>query len=181
MIKTVRYKSNREIKGEIRDLLISAFPENERPPEDMFFANVDKNIENELYGYYENNQFIGFSFLTLYKDICYIFFLAVKKEVRNKGYGTEIIKIIKEQNKDKVILLCHEEVDDKYLDNNLRIKRRDFYIKNGFVYNGYKTREFDVIFETRYFGNHPVPFEDYQAIYVLGFSKFAKKYLEKVD
>lgn len=176
----VRYKLNPHIKKDISDLLIEAFPESERPPVDIFFGNVNRNKENELYGYYERDKFIGFSYLTLYKDICYLFFLAVKKEERNKGFGTKILDLIKKEHKDKVILLCNEEVDDKYLDNDLRIKRRDFYIKNGFVYNGYKTNEFGVIFETRYFGNHPVPFEDYSEIYVLGFSEYARKYLKKV-
>ena len=180
-MEIVRYKDKPIIKDDIKSLLLDAFPENERPPEDIFFMNVDRNKENELYGYYEKDRFIGFSYLTTFKDICYLFFLAVKKEERNKGYGSIILDYVKKENKDKVLLLCHEEVDDKYPDNDLRIKRRDFYIKNGFVYNGYKTNEFGVIFETRYLGLHKVPFEDYASIYELGFSKYARKHLKKVN
>lgn len=180
-MEVVRYKDSPSIKKDIVLLLKEAFPSNERPPVSIFFTNVENRKENELFGYFVDGKFIGFSYLSYYKDICYIFFLAVKKEERNKGYGTKILDLIKKDNKDYVLLLCHEEVDEKYDDYESRVKRRDFYIKNSFADNGYKTNEFGVIFETRFYGSHPVPFEDYRELYGLGFSEYAKKHIFKVS
>ena len=176
------YKSLREhpeIKNDISPLYLSAFPMQERPPLDYFYYAVENKKENELYAYYIEDKFIGFSYLTFYKDICYIFFLAVLEKERNKGYGSEILSLIKENNKDKVILLCYEEVDEKYPDYLLRKKRKDFYISNGFKNNTLKTIENGIIFETGYIGRHKVQYEDYQKIFVLGFGKGSERYLKK--
>ena len=174
-----RYKEDKNVKKDISRLLVSAFPRNERPPVNMFFDNVDKRKENELFAYYDNSNYIGFTFLTFYKDIVYIFFLAVEEKQRNKGYGHKIINSIKETYPDKVLLLCYEEVDPKYIDFELRIKRRNFYLSLGFNDNGYKTNEFGVVFHTAYLGKHKVPFEDYKNIFALGFGNFAKSFISK--
>ena len=177
-MESINYKNNRKIKKDIKELYLSAFPKEERPPAWIFFKNALRDNQN-LYGYYENGEFIGFSQLTLYKDICYLFFLAVSQNKRHQGYGSKILNLIKEENKDKVILLCYEEVDDKYIDNELRIKRKHFYTKNGFRYNELKTNEFGVIFETCYYGSHFVNYEDYVEIFVQGFGEFARKYIKR--
>ena len=179
-MNAINFKENQEIKKDIRKLYLSAFPKEERPPAWIFFNNALKDNQ-DLYGYYDNDEFIGFAQLTIYKDICYLFFLAVSPNKRNQGYGSKIIENIKDNNKDKVILLCYEEVDDKYLDNSLRIKRRNFYRKNGFKDNVIKTNEFGVIFETGYYGSHKVSYEDYVEIFVQGFGEFARKYIKRAD
>lgn len=179
-MKSVNYKDNKAVKNDITPLFLSAFPEDERPPVKYFFSSARKN-SNNLYAYYDdNNEFIGFSYLSSYKDIIYVFFLAIQDEKRNRGLGSEILSKIKEENKGKVILLCYEEVDPKYNDNEMRIKRRNFYRRNGFEDNGVKTNEFGVVFETGYYGPHKVSFEDYVEIFVMGFSEYARKYIKEV-
>lgn len=180
MMYSLNYKNNPQIKNDIKKLYLSAFPKEERPPAWIFFKNALKDNQ-DLYGYYDENEFIGFAQLTTYKDICYLFFLAVSKEKRDQGYGSKIIEDIKQSNNDKVILLCYEEVDTKYEDYEQRVKRRNFYRKNGFLDNKVKTNEFGVIFETGYFGTHSVTYEDYVEIFVQGFGEFARKYIKRAD
>ncbi|MCR5184549.1 MAG: GNAT family N-acetyltransferase [Bacilli bacterium] len=179
-MKEITYSTHPEIKEDISPLYLSSFPASERPPLRYFYQGLEKNKENELYAYYDDDVFIGFSYLTSYKDIIYIFFLAVKESLRNKGYGSKILTIIKDNNPDKVILLCYEEVDTKYKDYLSRKKRKDFYIKNGFKKNGLKTDEYGVIFETAYIGKHPVSFQDYEQIFIVGFGKGREKHLKEV-
>ena len=179
-MKSLNYKDNPQIKSDIRKLFLSAFPKDERPPAWVFFKNALKDTQN-LYGYYENNEFIGFAQLTTYQDICYLFFVAVSPEKRNQGYGSKIIDDVKRNNNDKVILLCYEEVDKKYKDHEQRVKRREFYRKNGFLDNSVKTNEFGVVFETGYCGSHKVTYEEYVEIFVQGFGEFARKYIKRAD
>jgi ribosomal protein S18 acetylase RimI-like enzyme len=178
MLVKVLFNNESNIKKDVTNLLVTAFPKKERPPVDYFFMSL-KRKENTLIAYYEKDIFIGFSYITIYKDICYIFFLAVKKEYRQKGYGTEIIEYLKEAYQDKVLLLCYEEVDQKYDDYNNRLKREDFYKKRGFKDNNLKTNEYGAIFQTAYIGKRKVSFLEYQEIFKLGFGKGSEKYLKE--
>ena len=180
----IDYRKNTKIRDDIEPLFCSACPSNERPGPELYFSNFLENNNALLWGFYENNAFIGFASFVLYKDICYIFFLAVNDDKRNKGYGTKILSIIKEEFKEYVLLLCYEEVNEKYIDNENRKRREQFYLRNGFINNDLKTYEFGVIFQTVYIGNHKVDFDDYMNIFKIGFQlndeKFLKNNLKEV-
>ena len=74
MLEKVLFNEESNIKEDVANLLVSAFPKYERPPVDIFFHNLSINKENtRLLAFYIENNFIGFASLVLYKDICYIF------------------------------------------------------------------------------------------------------------
>ena len=179
-MEIINYLDKQEIRKEIEPLFLSAFPEDERPPADYYFKSF-LNTDNQLLGFYDNNKFIGFISTVNYDDICYIFFLAVIEKERNKGYGSKMLSEMKNMFQDKVILLCYEEVDKKYQDYEKRLKRADFYKKNGFVDNELTTNEFGVIFQTVYYGKHKVSFTDYQNIFSKGFGEWSLKHLKKCE
>ena len=126
MVITKSYKTDKSIRKDIEPLFISAFPREERPPVDYFFSSFDNNEINNLYGFYDKDTFIGFSSVIIHRDICYIFFLAVKDEYRNKGYGSEILNELKKLYKRYILLLCYEYVGEQYPDYENR-KRREQY------------------------------------------------------
>lgn len=164
LMKFVNYKTNQNIKKDIEPLYISSFPEEERPPAEMFFETV--KLENDqLFGFYNKSEFVGFANIITYKDIAYLFFLAVSPEKRNQGYGSKILSILKEMYKDKVLTLCYEEIDDSYPDIELRKRRKNFYYRNGFKDNKMKTCEYGVNYETCYIGSHKASFLDYLELY----------------
>ena len=75
-MKFINYKENHDIRGDIESLYVSAFPSEERPPVEMFFETV--KLENDqLFGFYNKSEFVGFANIITYKDIAYLFFLAV--------------------------------------------------------------------------------------------------------
>lgn len=174
------YKDYPKIRKDIQSLYISAFPRVERPPVNMFFTEAKKD-DNELLAFYDNDSFIGFTNLLFYKDLCYMFFLAVSPEYRNKGYGGKIIQEAFKEYPDKTFVLCYEELDDKYPDNDLRIRRSKFYQRNGFINNNLKTCEYGVIYETVYHGHRQVPFEDYLGLMIHCYGPLAKKYIKKAS
>ena len=176
----INYKDNPKIRKEIQHLYITAFPRVERPPVNMFFDNA-KKANNDLYAIYEDDKFIGFTDLLFYKDLCYLFFLAVTPENRNKGYGSQIIKEVFELHKDKTFILCYDEVDEQYSDNSLRIRRKNFYLRNGFKDNQLKTCEYGVRYDTCYHGDHLVSFEDYLGLFVHCYGPQAKAIVKKAS
>lgn len=173
----INYLDNREIERDIRPLFESAFPEDERPPADIYFSSFIGQNNKVLLGFYEKNEFIGFTSLIIYKDICYIFFLAVPELKRNQGWGGKILNYVKEKYKEYNVLLCYEEVDRKYDNYDERVKREQFYLHNGFKINPLKTYEFGVIFQTAVIGNRIITFEDYKGIFESGFGVWALKHL----
>ena len=180
MLNKIIYSNQENIKKDVGDLLVEAFPEDERPPVDIFFKNHIINKEHtRLIAYYDNNTFIGFTSLVFYKDICYLFFLAVSPTLRHQGYGSQILEMIKKDYQDYTILLAFEEVDSKY-DNYLERKnRKAFYLNHGFKDNGFKSNEWGVIFETVYIGNRKVSFIEYIEIFKIGFNVNPDKYLKE--
>ena len=95
-MQKVYLKQNPNIKDDIANLYLSAFPEDERPPLSWFFKMIHFYKKNEVVGYYDNNEFIGFVYLVFYRNIVYTAFLAVTEAKRNQGYGTKILNDIRD-------------------------------------------------------------------------------------
>lgn len=178
-MKVISFKTDNTIRKDIEPLFTSAFPKEERPEADYYFASFNKPI-NELYGFYDNDEFVGFTSVTLYKDICYIFFLAVQDDKRGQGYGSQILNELKRIYAQYVLLLCYELVDPSYKDYEYRKKREQFYLHNGFRKNPLITNEFGVIFQTAVIGDRDVTIEEYKQIFKNGFGEFALDYLSEV-
>ena len=178
MLEEIVYQNQRNIKKDVTTLLVEAFPINERPPVNYFFANF-KRKENILLAYYEKDNFIGFASLTLFEDVAYLFFLAVSPTYRHQGYGGQILEMIKKQYQDYVILLCYEEVNPHYPNYLERKKREKFYLKHQFKNNDFISDEWGVRFQSAYFGKHQVSFETYREIFKIGFGEQALIYLKK--
>ena len=99
---------------------------------------------------------------------------------RNRGYGSKILNDIKEKYQDKTILLCYEEVDEKYEDFLDRKNREKFYSRNGFINNELKTQEGEVVYQSAIIGNRKVTFEEYKILFDLCYGKGAnEKYLKE--
>lgn len=175
------YLENKEIEKDVKPLFESAFPIEERPPADVFFSSFNDQNNKVLLGFYDEKAFIGFTSLIIYKDICYIFFLAVSTSKRNKGWGSKILAYIKEKYEKYNILLCYEEVDEQYPNYQERVKREQFYFNNGFKKNPLKTNEFGVVFQTASIGSRIINFDDYKGIFESGFGSWALEYLKQVS
>ena len=178
MLRKILYQNQEEIKKDVANLLLEAFPEEERPPLDKFFKSLLVK-ENQLFAYFDHDNFIGFSYITLIKDVCYLFFLAVAPAFRKQGFGGQILDDIKKTYQDYVILIAFEEVDKKYPNYLERVKRREFYLRHGFINNDLKTEEFGVVYETAYIGSHKVSFETYKEVFLLGFGQECEPFVKE--
>ena len=174
-------RTDPSIKANIESLYNSAFPEDERPPFSWTYEVFSKTDESFIVGYYENDVFIGYIHYVIYLDIIYIAFFAIAEEKRNQGYGTMILNDMREEYLFHTLLLCFEEVDKKYSDYDNRVKRMKFYETNGYVDNGLKTQEGDVVYQSAYNGSMKVSYQEYQQIFDLVYGKGAhEKYLKCV-
>ncbi len=78
-------------------------------------------------------KFVGTAYLVEYEDNFSVFYLAVKEDVRGYGYGSAILEWIMERGKGKNINLDVEALDEGAENLSERLKRVEFYRRNGIV------------------------------------------------
>jgi len=117
----------------VENLALEAFPPEEylSPVKILEMSNLD------FFAIYDGDKFIGFMVVKIYKTMSYLFFLAVDRNFRGQGYGSEIIQKIKELYPDYNQVVDFEMIDKNASNYNQRVKRKEFYMKNGYKETGY--------------------------------------------
>ncbi len=162
MLKFISYKDDMSVAKLIKPLYISSFPKKERVPFFLLKQKAKKQVA-DLCAIYDDNTFIGMCYTVFHNDIVYVFYLAICEECHGKGYGTEVLKLLKQKFAQKRIVLNIEEIDDKAPDNDMRIRRKNFYLRAGFKECGFKVIEYGVTFEMMYCGKE-VRSSEYKAL-----------------
>ena len=134
--------------NKIRTLYQQAFPKNEQTNLTWLFDDLHKGI---IYGYYQEEKLIGFTILCIHHQIVSILYLAVKEEYRNLGYGSMILEDLSKKYVSNRIMLDIEQIKE-CKNKEQRIKRKQFYLRNGFQEMGFKYVEKDVKYEMLYVG-----------------------------
>ncbi len=121
---------------EARELLYSAFPPDELIPLPllMLFTVIKKA---SFLAFYDEDKFVGFTYVVRFKGECYVFYLATESSLRGCGYGSRILEWIKENNKGMSIILDVEAPAEGAPNASERLKRIEFYRKNGILDTGY--------------------------------------------
>ncbi|WP_303818953.1 GNAT family N-acetyltransferase [Ruminococcus flavefaciens] len=113
-----------------------AFPECERNSlDDMYASDTVDRIE--ILGIYDDNAIVGFFIVCKYESIRYLAYFAVSKDKRFAGIGSQALKLLMERYPDAQIVTEFETPDDSCDNNSLRLRRRDFYLRNGFYETGW--------------------------------------------
>ena len=80
-----------------KKLYMQSFPENEQLPWWLLrFLTVRKGID--ISAYYDKKDFCGFTYTVTNGNIVFVLFFAVKYELRSKGYGSAILRYLKDNN-----------------------------------------------------------------------------------
>lgn len=135
---------------QVSELYYSAFPKEERAP---WKALIQKHHEGkgEFLSIYDYNQWVGLTYVITYQNLSYVLYLAIDENQRGHGYGSGVLQLLKKRYP-HTIMLCIEEVDEKYDNYNQRIHRKSFYLRNGLLEMGFKYVEKDVKYEMLYVG-----------------------------
>ncbi len=124
------FEEDKEIYAEIKTLYDSAFPKNERK-EIKYLLEKGQDV-GEVYAFFDGEKFVGFTCLLNYHTICHVIYFAVAENLRDEGYGTKIIKAVCEAKKRKRVLVDIEMEEDDAPNEAQRVKRKEFYLRNGF-------------------------------------------------
>ncbi len=141
-------------RNKVDALAKEAFPPEEYlAPETLI--DMTKRDENFLFSaLFEGDRFVGFTAIKLYKDLYYLFFLAIEPPLRSHGYGGAALETIKARYPDKVGTVDFEMPDEQAPNREQRLRRRGFYLRNGFRETGVFLRYFGVEYEA--FATKPI-------------------------
>jgi GNAT superfamily N-acetyltransferase len=144
MIDTVELKkltADSQDIGLLEEINREAIPECER---NSFGDLMDTGAA--VLGIYEDGP-VGFLVIREYKNILYLAYLAVNSALRSKGIGSKALKELVSNYADHMIVVEYEAPDPSAPENELNIRRKGFYKRNGFRETGYFTFYDDIEFE----------------------------------
>ncbi|MCL2256087.1 MAG: GNAT family N-acetyltransferase [Firmicutes bacterium] len=118
--------------NQVREVLKTLFPPREMAPLWYLLARAKKK-HIEFLAFYDEDKFVGLSFLVTHGDLTLVAYLATVANVHSKGYGSKILSFVKKKLANNRLTLTIEEINESYLDNEQRIKRKEFYAKNEFL------------------------------------------------
>lgn len=117
VLEEIKVAANTERLGEVRELYESAFPKEEQLPWDDLLRLTDA-MPLDFTAYYDVDAFVGFTIVLPRNNYNWLWYFAVNERFRGKGYGQKILARI----------IVRQECDNL----EQRLRRRDFYLRNGF-------------------------------------------------
>jgi len=96
-----------------------------------------KMKSTEFISFHDKHILCGFVYMATIKNLTFVMFLAVDENIRSKGYGSRILEKIQSMHTDNKIIISIERCNEDAKDIDQRIRRKKFYVNNGYVETGY--------------------------------------------
>lgn len=162
MLRFVRIDKKFPEMAKLAALDKEAFPQEEylSPNELMAMA---EGRDFDFWGLFDGENFVGFMAVMLYQNLSYLFFLAIEKERRSKGYGAQALQLLKASYPDKQQVVDLEQPEKGALNENQWEIRRAFYLHNGYQETGHGLTYLGVNYEILC-ASPSFDFESFQAL-----------------
>ncbi len=167
---------NKSIRKKLKKLYITAFPAEERAPFFLIMSRAKKG-KAKMLAAYDGEKFIGFAYMVCYKDLAYLFYLAVEESKRGMGYGGKILSAVKEKYSGSRIFLAREQLDKNADNYSQRVNRHEFYLHNGFKDLPCQIKEANVIYDVMGIGGS-VSADEYDILITSWAGKFLRKIID---
>jgi len=137
------------------DFIYNKFAKNDFAEDELKPISVINNLirDNKYIGYglYENYKLISYAFFYVSFDskICLLDYFAVCNGFRGLGYGSEYMKLIKNEMvgfKGLIVEVENPEFALNPQEKEIRERRIEFYKRNGFIVSELTCRMFDIEF-----------------------------------
>ena len=117
----------------------TAFPKIERHPVMELFS-ASSGGRAEFLRFSENGKFIGLAYMIVSGSVAFLLYLAVDGRKRSMGYGSAMLKAIKKRYDGKDVVLLIESLHEECGNMDIRVRRKGFYLRNGFHDTGFLQR-----------------------------------------
>jgi len=129
---TKEIKKDEKAFSQIKQLYQTAFPRQEQASL-PFLINQTKKNTVRFDAFYDGDVFVGMTYTISFGDMTYLWYLAVSSEFRSKGYGSQMMHQLREIYPNNRIVLNLDVQDEFASDSEIRKKRKEFYIRNGYT------------------------------------------------
>lgn len=121
--------------SQAKEIYLEAFPKAERKP---FFSLRSSVLSGKakLLTAAEGDTLLGFVLVIPFRDMVMVDYLAVSSKIRSKGTGSQILQGVCQKYAGRKILLLIEKPEEGAINQQQRLARRRFYVKNGFSSTG---------------------------------------------
>lgn len=130
----------------IQDLYMESFPKEERKP----FSVIERKAAMgtmEILLLTEGHRRVGFAITAMSDDLVLLDYFVIDPQYREKGYGSEALELLRELYSGNQFYLEIERPDEEAENQEQRIRRKRFYLKNGMLETGIRIRMFGVPME----------------------------------
>lgn len=139
----------------IARMYIKDFPRDERIFLPLLFSlSLKKGVTFTVF--FDEKSFVGYTYTINVENMTHLLFLDINSQIRSKGYGSQVLNWIKAQAPSGNVALEIETLDEKAPNYEQRLRRKEFYLRNGFVESGFYEDDGKRHYEILSFG---APFE----------------------
>ena len=155
----------------IRHLYKEAFPRCERKPFGIIKAMAKKG-KTDLWCFEDEGGFAGLCATINGSDNILIDYLAVARKRRGTGVGSRMLRALLNHYSDFGVFLEIEELDESAENSAERVRRREFYLRQGFTPMDTFVNLFGVNMELLGV-DCQMSFDEYREFYLNNYGKFA--------
>ena len=159
----------------LKKLYMASFPDNERKPFEMIERHEAEGKTRIQALFDDDDAFAGLLITLLGKDQLLIDYLAVEEERRDEGLGSKALDLFEQQNPSMPVIV---EIEDPADGDPLKIRRRQFYERNGFHEMPFGVILFDVPMRLMV-RNGDITFDEYFSLLVEILGSFARPHIKK--
>ena len=145
-----------------RYLYEEAFPKEERAPFRLLMKRA-RQRKGDFWSLTESGEWIGIAYILCGDNLAYLFYLAIDKDKRGRGYGKQAIEALITHYCPCRLFLALETLDKSAANYDQRVQRRDFYAHCGLTPIPYRLKEASVIYDVMGIGGTVKP-EEYKAL-----------------
>lgn len=170
---------NPEHKKAFKALYRSSFPDSERKPYYLmkYWQMCGKM---ELYELSDGDKFCGLFITVICGELVLVDYLAVCPEMRGRGVGSKALELAREKYRGKRLFLEIETTEKACEDLELRLKRKNFYLKNGLSPCGFSVNLFGVEMEILAF-DKKITYDEYMKLYRYMAGRLLKLKIELIN
>lgn len=155
----------------LKQLYKEAFPIYERKPL-WIVKKKHRNGEADIWIIEHDDKFAGLAITVNELDMVLLDYFAISNDKRSSGLGSKALHLLQEKYRDKRFFL-EIECEDENADNaKERVRRKQFYLRNGMTELGVRANVYTVDMELLGY-NCDITFQDYEKLYRASYGSLA--------
>lgn len=155
-------------KERIRKLYLEAFPEEERKPFELMVNKSEEGQVELLSIESDSGSFLGMAIMVQDRDLALLDYFAISPECREGGTGGAALQMLKKRYADQRFFVEIESTLKVSAEEDMRIRRKHFYLRNGMCVQPLLVNFFGIEMEILS-ADCPIGYEEYHELYHMVF------------